>query len=349
MKAACPHCGQHYEIPQEDLGCTAECSRCGKNFVIQMLQEKIIRITPSMVKQKKIQTAEAFRTAEASPEKSAPAMRRLTCEMCGSTDLLKQDGVFVCQSCGTKYSLEEAKKMLDGAATVSISYAQSLERAKALFAQKRYDSAKEEISKYLRENPTDVNALILEVRIIQSVDVLAALKTFINLVPMLDSPQMMEQMADSLINDAVALHDKYIREYDTIYKAGETYYDFNRLLEYSLSVIISFDDLYSESQRANASNELLRKLGEKLCRIYKINSRNRRITSDPLWSGHFFGWNATDLQKATEIFNKYNPLYPTANPQVQNDNSIKWAWVVAAVILSIIFICMMSCTASHTR
>jgi tetratricopeptide (TPR) repeat protein len=32
--------------------------------------------------------------------------------MCGSTDLLKQDGVFVCQSCGTKYSIEEAKKMM---------------------------------------------------------------------------------------------------------------------------------------------------------------------------------------------------------------------------------------------
>ena len=32
--------------------------------------------------------------------------------MCGSTDLIKQDGVFVCQSCGCKYSVEEAKKMM---------------------------------------------------------------------------------------------------------------------------------------------------------------------------------------------------------------------------------------------
>ena len=39
-------------------------------------------------------------------------MKQLICEMCGSTDLLKQDGVFVCQSCGTKYSVEEAKKMM---------------------------------------------------------------------------------------------------------------------------------------------------------------------------------------------------------------------------------------------
>ena len=36
----------------------------------------------------------------------------MTCEMCGSTDLIKQDGVFVCQTCGCKYSVEEAKKMM---------------------------------------------------------------------------------------------------------------------------------------------------------------------------------------------------------------------------------------------
>lgn len=39
-------------------------------------------------------------------------MKALTCEMCGSTNLLKDNGVFVCQSCGTKYSVEEAKKMM---------------------------------------------------------------------------------------------------------------------------------------------------------------------------------------------------------------------------------------------
>ena len=39
-------------------------------------------------------------------------MKQLTCEMCGSTDLIKQDGVFVCQTCGCKYSVEEARKMM---------------------------------------------------------------------------------------------------------------------------------------------------------------------------------------------------------------------------------------------
>ena len=39
-------------------------------------------------------------------------MKQLACEMCGSHDLIKQDGVFVCQNCGMKYSVEEAKKMM---------------------------------------------------------------------------------------------------------------------------------------------------------------------------------------------------------------------------------------------
>lgn len=47
-------------------------------------------------------------------------MKQLTCEMCGSHDLVKQDGVFVCQTCGTKYSIEEAKKMMvEGTVEVS--------------------------------------------------------------------------------------------------------------------------------------------------------------------------------------------------------------------------------------
>ncbi len=39
-------------------------------------------------------------------------MKQLTCEMCGSTDLMKQDGVFICQTCGCKYSVEEQRKCL---------------------------------------------------------------------------------------------------------------------------------------------------------------------------------------------------------------------------------------------
>ena len=47
-------------------------------------------------------------------------MKHLTCEMCGSTDFVKQDGLLMCQSCGLKYTMEEAKKiMIEGTVEVT--------------------------------------------------------------------------------------------------------------------------------------------------------------------------------------------------------------------------------------
>lgn len=39
-------------------------------------------------------------------------MKKIVCELCESTDFVKDGGMFVCQGCGTKYSAEEAKSMM---------------------------------------------------------------------------------------------------------------------------------------------------------------------------------------------------------------------------------------------
>ena len=36
----------------------------------------------------------------------------MVCELCGDSNLIKKDGVFVCQKCGCKYSVEEARKLM---------------------------------------------------------------------------------------------------------------------------------------------------------------------------------------------------------------------------------------------
>jgi len=33
-------------------------------------------------------------------------LQKLTCEMCGGNDIVKENGLYVCQHCGTKYSVE---------------------------------------------------------------------------------------------------------------------------------------------------------------------------------------------------------------------------------------------------
>ena len=39
-------------------------------------------------------------------------MKKMVCEVCGASSMKKVNGVFVCQECGTEYSLEEARKLL---------------------------------------------------------------------------------------------------------------------------------------------------------------------------------------------------------------------------------------------
>ena len=91
-------------------------------------------------------------------------MKRLVCEMCGSTDLLKQEGVFVCQSCGTKYSVEEARKMMvEGPVDVSgsvikVDQSDKLKNLLNLARRARIENNSEEAKKYyelaLIEDPT---------------------------------------------------------------------------------------------------------------------------------------------------------------------------------------------------
>ncbi len=95
-------------------------------------------------------------------------MKQLVCEMCGSNDLVKQEGVFVCQNCGCKYSVEEAKKMmLEGpievTGTVKIDNTDQLNKYKEL-AQKAYeagstDEAYNYYLKVLEITPTDYEAM----------------------------------------------------------------------------------------------------------------------------------------------------------------------------------------------
>ena len=39
-------------------------------------------------------------------------MKAIVCEMCGSQEFAKMDGMYVCQHCKTKYDPEEAKKLM---------------------------------------------------------------------------------------------------------------------------------------------------------------------------------------------------------------------------------------------
>lgn len=84
-------------------------------------------------------------------------MKKLTCEMCNSTDVVKQDGFFVCQSCGTKYTVEEAKKMMvEGkvdvsGSTVKIDTSDELKKLYDLAHRAKADGNSENAQKYYEQ------------------------------------------------------------------------------------------------------------------------------------------------------------------------------------------------------
>ena len=83
-------------------------------------------------------------------------MKRMTCEMCGGIDLVKQDGLFVCQYCGTKYSVEEAKKMMiDGTVevqgTVKIDNSNKIDNLYKLARRAKEDNDSINAQKYYEE------------------------------------------------------------------------------------------------------------------------------------------------------------------------------------------------------
>lgn len=72
-------------------------------------------------------------------------MPAIICELCGSNDIQKQDGLFVCQHCGTKYTLEEAKKLIG---TVQVDNSQKIRNLFELARRARDNKNNEDAYRY---------------------------------------------------------------------------------------------------------------------------------------------------------------------------------------------------------
>jgi uncharacterized Zn finger protein (UPF0148 family) len=95
-------------------------------------------------------------------------MKQLVCEMCGGTDLVKDGGVFVCQTCGCKYTVEEAKKMMiegtvDVQGTVKVDNSAFVEKYLANARRAKEKEDWEETEKYYnmveQNDPDNIEAI----------------------------------------------------------------------------------------------------------------------------------------------------------------------------------------------
>ncbi len=85
------------------------------------------------------------------------AVKAMVCEMCGSKDFVKQDGLYACQHCGCKYLPEEAKKVYEiayEAEADGISVCeQLLERGNTYLKLEDYKSAQDIFKEFITKYP----------------------------------------------------------------------------------------------------------------------------------------------------------------------------------------------------
>ena len=175
----CPSCKKVFKVKGNDKN--VNCTKCeGMPLLDMHIDEQLWKSYDAMTKDKKIsQELEGVvieeyeenetgsntitntaqnQTTQGNNSAIQPKQKKsLICEMCGSTDLMKQEGVFVCQSCGTKYSVEEAKKMMiEGTvdvsgSTVKVDQSQDLTNLFILARRAREEGDSENARKYYEE------------------------------------------------------------------------------------------------------------------------------------------------------------------------------------------------------
>lgn len=177
MRTECPHCGQHYDADKEYIDQIVECASCGQEFVVEILHEQDDCLIPQ--NDQHIQQEQTIMSSSSSERNdynstsieqpcSASGLKALACEMCGSTDMIKQNGVFVCQSCGTKYSLEDARKMMIAgtvniAGTVSVDNSdyvkRYLENARRALEKTDWDEVEKYYNMVEQNEPQNIEAI----------------------------------------------------------------------------------------------------------------------------------------------------------------------------------------------
>lgn len=110
-------------------------------------------------------------------------MRAMVCEMCGSHDLVKQDGLYICQHCNTKYSVDEAKKLFADVSDenpLPVKVVKKEERnnykqlALTALTSERYQEAEEYCKRALEISPNDYE--LWKVRAISAVGLISPQK-----------------------------------------------------------------------------------------------------------------------------------------------------------------------------
>lgn len=228
-------------------------------------------------------------------------MKQLTCEMCGSTDLIKDGGVFVCQSCGCKYSIEEAKRMMiegtvDVQGTVSIDNSQKLAKLIQLAQRAKNGGNSRDAQKYydmiLLEDTENWEAIFyhtyfqsVECKIGEiataAIEAGQAAKSALTILSKNEDTEhndsAVEEIASALINLSVPLVNVSIKQYAKYRDLTNSYSEYSDRTTAAFIMLKSTADMIWETSAFNNAHAI--KLYESAMKIAKNTAIGSSIIS----------------------------------------------------------------------
>jgi uncharacterized Zn finger protein (UPF0148 family) len=208
-------------------------------------------------------------------------MKQLVCEACGSKELIKQDGVFVCQSCDTKYSVEEAAKMTNGIDT-SASLEKALKNARRAMERKDYEQAEKFYGIVLMEEPENWEATFYSTyakamgkSISEAANLVTnSIKTVLKDLKKLDDAVQQEKAIDQIGVDLLELceagYNSAIGDYNSEMAVYSTNVDFYADHIYRAKASCADNVMRYTSMLAFFGKELISEFGENEYTITKI-------------------------------------------------------------------------------
>lgn len=180
-------------------------------------------------------------------------MKAIICELCGSNDLVKNEGFFVCQHCGTKYTVEEARKLfVDGpvdvsGSTVKIDNSESINKfldlAKSELEAGSGESALAFADKALEVNPKSAEAWNIKMRSYEAIATLG------------DSKRMETRVAR--LNVITYAEDTKKAEHDVYEYFLTRGFDLIQLSTYEMSDTSDISSTYKQMNKVDAIGFLI--------------------------------------------------------------------------------------------
>lgn len=275
-------------------------------------------------------------------------MKRMQCELCGSSELVKEGDFFVCQGCGTKYSIENARKLfIEG--TVKIDSSEDMQRylrlAKEAFDSTNWAKAEEYSSKALEIDDANAEAWLIKG---ESIDwqctvkndrLLEALRSYNSYLGLMieklevtiDGSSLkacadqLIGLVDNFIGNAKAEIDLYCSVYEKSTSHPECitinlnkhYQARMKYLEKVKDIVTSIDSI-DEAERANGESKTESKADDELSSVFRMATfiRLRLKLNEALGFGNSLPRYIAERcnQTAVKVFNDVQAQWEKINP-----------------------------------